>query len=82
MEVTGDADEGSCRSSRRVAVRPLFRRRVLNESVTTEADRFLDCEGDKRGLEGQERGVECVRRKRDLSMFNTDGEKLVERDFR
>lgn len=28
--------------------------------VATEADRFLDCEGDKRGLEGQERGVECV----------------------
>ena len=28
--------------------------------VTTEADRFLDCEGDKTGLEGREKGVECV----------------------
>lgn len=43
--------------------------------------KFFDCEGDKRKLEEGERDV-CVcvlyNGRRDLSVFNVDGKKLVE----
>ena len=72
------------RSTRRVAVSPLFRRRVLNENGDYRGRQISWLWGRQEGARraGKGCGV-CVHSgKRDLSMFSAGGEKLVGRDFR
>lgn len=80
-EVIGDADESNSRSVMEVVVRSQFCENMLKHAFLSKAAKLLDCEGDKRKLEEGERDV-CVcvpyNGRRDLSVFNAGGKKLVE----